>query len=118
MLYRRMAESRVPDPLHVATGKHPLSGPTDWHMKEWASLEYGLPDLGVPVFLSSKHSNMSIPNRGPELVGVNIAFVVTAALAYGLRAFVRIKMVKAFGFDDWLMGLALVRCEFHRAERF
>jgi hypothetical protein len=52
---------------------------------------------------------MSIPNRGPELLGVNIAFVVTAVLAYMLRVFVRVKMVKAFGFDDWLMGIAMVR---------
>jgi hypothetical protein len=56
---------------------------------------------------------MSIPNRGPELLGVNIAFVATAALAYSLRVFVRIKMVKAFGLDDWLMGIALVRPELH-----
>jgi hypothetical protein len=66
------------------------------------------PVLGFPVFQSSKHSNMAIPNRGSELLGVNIAFLTTAALAYGLRAFVRIKMVKAFGFDDVLMGSALV----------
>jgi hypothetical protein len=54
---------------------------------------------------------MSIPNRGPELLGVNIAFVATAAMAYSLRVFVRVKMVKAFGLDDYLMGLALVRLE-------
>jgi hypothetical protein len=71
------------------------------------------PVLGFPVFEFSKHINMSIPNRGPELLGVNIAFLATAALAYGLRVFVRLKMVKAFGFDDWLMGLALVRCQTH-----
>jgi len=40
---------------------------------------------------------------------VNIAFVATAVLAYMLRVFVRVKMVKAFGFDDWLMGIAMVR---------
>jgi hypothetical protein len=51
---------------------------------------------------------MSIPNRGPELLAVNIAFVAVAILAYSLRCFVRLKMVKAFGLDDWLMGGALV----------
>ncbi|KAH7073196.1 hypothetical protein FB567DRAFT_195124 [Paraphoma chrysanthemicola] len=51
---------------------------------------------------------MAIPNRGPELVGVNITFVATAFVAYTLRCFVRLKMVKAFGRDDCLMGLALV----------
>jgi hypothetical protein len=51
---------------------------------------------------------MSIPNRGPELLAVNIAFLITACAAWSLRCFVRIKMTKAFGFDDWLMGLATV----------
>ncbi|KAF2818768.1 hypothetical protein CC86DRAFT_388689 [Ophiobolus disseminans] len=51
---------------------------------------------------------MSIPDRGPELWGVNNAFIVTAFLAYFLRCFVRVKMVKAFGFDDCLMGIALL----------
>ncbi|KAF1914072.1 hypothetical protein BDU57DRAFT_541439 [Ampelomyces quisqualis] len=51
---------------------------------------------------------MPIPNRGPELLGVNIGFVATATLAYSLRCFVRVKMMKAFGLDDWLMGLALL----------
>jgi spore maturation protein SpmB len=55
---------------------------------------------------------MSVPNRGPELLGVNVAFIATAITAYLLRCFVRVKMVKAFGFDDWLMGLALVRTEY------
>jgi hypothetical protein len=41
-------------------------------------------------------------------MAVNIAFVTTAILAYSLRCFVRVKMVKAFGLDDWLMGVALV----------
>ncbi|KAG9201763.1 hypothetical protein G6514_005379 [Epicoccum nigrum] len=46
---------------------------------------------------------MAIPNRGPELVGVNVAFMATAFLANALRCVVRVKMVKAFGVDDWLM---------------
>ncbi|KAF2027016.1 hypothetical protein EK21DRAFT_72854 [Setomelanomma holmii] len=50
---------------------------------------------------------MGVPDRGPGLVGVNIAFVATAFVAYSLRCFVRVKMVKAFGLDDCLMGLAL-----------
>ncbi|KAH8726920.1 hypothetical protein GQ44DRAFT_770849 [Phaeosphaeriaceae sp. PMI808] len=51
---------------------------------------------------------MSAPTRGPELLAVNIAFITTAVIAYSLRCFVRIKMVKAFGIDDYLMGLAMV----------
>jgi hypothetical protein len=51
---------------------------------------------------------MSIPNRGPELLGVNISFIAAAIIAYSLRCYVRLRMVKAFGFDDCLMGVALV----------
>ena len=50
----------------------------------------------------------SIPNRGPELLGVNIAFLCTAVIAYALRVYVRMRMVKAFGRDDYLMGVATV----------
>ncbi|PVI02353.1 hypothetical protein DM02DRAFT_308604 [Periconia macrospinosa] len=49
-----------------------------------------------------------IPNRGPELLAVNYSFVITALIAYSLRVYVRVGMVKAFGTDDWLMGLALM----------
>jgi hypothetical protein len=51
---------------------------------------------------------MAIPNRGPELVGVNIAFLTTAITANALRCIVRVKMVKAFGVDDWLMVASTV----------
>jgi hypothetical protein len=51
---------------------------------------------------------MGVPDRGPGLAGVNIAFVAFAFVAYTLRCVVRLKMVKAFGLDDCLMGLALV----------
>ncbi|KAH7119835.1 hypothetical protein B0J11DRAFT_71239 [Dendryphion nanum] len=47
-----------------------------------------------------------IPNRAPELLGVNISFLATALVANALRCYVRIRMVKAFGLDDWLMALA------------
>jgi len=51
---------------------------------------------------------MAIPNRGPELIGVNIAFLAAAIIANLLRCIVRVKMVKAFGVDDWLMVGATV----------
>jgi hypothetical protein len=56
---------------------------------------------------------MAIPNRGPELLAVNTAFVTTAVLACALRIYVRLVMVKAFGRDDWLMVLATVSIERH-----
>jgi hypothetical protein len=46
---------------------------------------------------------MAIPNRGSELLGVNVAFLATAVIANTLRCYVRLRMVKAFGLDDWLM---------------
>lgn len=52
----------------------------------------------------------SIPNRGPELLAVDISFLIVAITAYALRCYVRIFMVKAFGRDDYLMAAATVRC--------
>ncbi|KAK1995614.1 hypothetical protein LX36DRAFT_581988 [Colletotrichum falcatum] len=49
----------------------------------------------------------TIPNRGPELLAVNVLFVSTAIVATVLRCHVRIGLVKAFGTDDWLMVLAM-----------
>ena len=51
---------------------------------------------------------MAIPNRGPELIGMNVAFLATAIIANALRCIVRLKMVKAFGVDDWLMVASTV----------
>ncbi|KAF2877162.1 hypothetical protein BDV95DRAFT_481101 [Massariosphaeria phaeospora] len=48
----------------------------------------------------------SIPNRGPELLAVDILFLAAAVIANLLRCYVRIAMVKAFGVDDWLMAIA------------
>lgn len=50
-----------------------------------------------------------VPTRGPELLAVDVAFMVTAIIAYLLRCYVRLRMVKAFGRDDYLMGAATVR---------
>lgn len=50
-----------------------------------------------------------IENRGPELLGVNVAFLTAALVSILLRCFVRVFMVKAFGVDDWLMVVAAVR---------
>ena len=54
-------------------------------------------------------STSEIPNRGPELLGVDIAFLATALIANILRCYVRMRMVKGFGADDWLMAFATVR---------
>ncbi|KAF2752105.1 hypothetical protein M011DRAFT_516460 [Sporormia fimetaria CBS 119925] len=45
-------------------------------------------------------------NRGPELLAVDVAFLSTAVTANALRCYVRVRMVRAFGWDDWLMAVA------------
>jgi hypothetical protein len=50
----------------------------------------------------------SIPNRGPELLAVDVVFMTSAIVSMALRIYVRMRMVKAFGLDDWLMSLATV----------
>ncbi|CAG7565002.1 unnamed protein product [Fusarium equiseti] len=50
----------------------------------------------------------SVPNRGPELQAVCYTLVVSSVIACGLRIYVRTRMVKNFGFDDWAMCAALV----------
>lgn len=56
---------------------------------------------------------MVVENRGPQLIGVNVLFLTLAVIATTLRCYVRIKMVKAFGLDDWLMVGAAVCLPIH-----
>lgn len=49
-----------------------------------------------------------VPNRGPELLAVDIAFLAAAIIAYSLRCYVRLHMIKSFGRDDYLMAVATV----------
>ncbi|KAJ4002747.1 hypothetical protein NW752_009399 [Fusarium irregulare] len=49
-----------------------------------------------------------IENRGPELMGVNIAFYSMALITCILRCYVRCFMVNAFRIDDWLMVVATI----------
>ncbi|KAL1881321.1 hypothetical protein Daus18300_001174 [Diaporthe australafricana] len=51
---------------------------------------------------------MAIENRGPELRGVAITLVAMATISFALRAYVRARMVKAFGVDDWFMLAATI----------
>jgi hypothetical protein len=51
----------------------------------------------------------SIEDRGPQIMGVGAALCTLASVAVGLRFFVRIKLLHAFGTDDWFMAFALVR---------
>ncbi|KAF6809058.1 integral membrane protein [Colletotrichum sojae] len=49
-----------------------------------------------------------IENRGPELFAVGVALVTTAGVAILLRCYVRIFLVRNFGFDDWCMIGAMI----------
>ncbi|CAI6292913.1 unnamed protein product [Periconia digitata] len=53
-------------------------------------------------------SNTRQESRGPELLAVAVAFVSLAAVSTALRAYVRIFLVKAFGWDDAWMIVALL----------
>lgn len=49
-----------------------------------------------------------IENRGPVLSAVAIFLVTMATVSFTLRAYVRARMVRAFGVDDWFMLLATI----------
>jgi hypothetical protein len=46
-------------------------------------------------------------DAGTELVIVSIAFTIIAWFFVLLRCLVRFKIVKSFGWDDWLMILSM-----------
>ncbi|KAF5539229.1 integral membrane protein PTH11 [Fusarium phyllophilum] len=51
---------------------------------------------------------MSVPNRGPELQAVCYTLAVSSVIAVALRIYVRVRLVKNFGLDDWFMCSALI----------
>ncbi|KAJ4319444.1 hypothetical protein N0V84_006346 [Fusarium piperis] len=51
---------------------------------------------------------MTIENRGPQLTAVCATFTTTAVIAVALRCYVRLRIVRNFGIDDWAMLGALV----------
>jgi hypothetical protein len=46
-------------------------------------------------------------DRGPELLGVIITFLVLSWITVLARCYVRAVMIKAFALDDWLILLTL-----------
>jgi hypothetical protein len=50
-----------------------------------------------------------ISHRGSQLAAVNITGLTLAVIVTSLRCYVRGRMLKAFGVDDWLMLAATVR---------
>jgi hypothetical protein len=52
---------------------------------------------------------MAVENRGPQLQAVAYTLLTTAVISMGLRAYVRVMLVRNFGVDDWCMVAATVR---------
>ncbi|KAF2191951.1 hypothetical protein K469DRAFT_556288 [Zopfia rhizophila CBS 207.26] len=51
---------------------------------------------------------MAIENRGPELQAACATFVSMAFVATMMRIYVRLRLVRAFGWDDWFMVAAML----------
>lgn len=51
---------------------------------------------------------MAIDDLGWKVEGVAIQFIVFAVGSFALRVYVRAHMVKAWGWDDWLMTTATI----------
>ena len=51
---------------------------------------------------------MAVENRGPELQAVGYILIISAFITLVLRGYVRVFLVKSFGFDDWAMVVAMV----------
>lgn len=46
--------------------------------------------------------------RGPQVLGVYSLFLGLTTLAIGLRAYCRVRIQRAFGWDDWFAVLGWV----------
>jgi hypothetical protein len=55
---------------------------------------------------------MSVPDRGPEFVGVVGVFLALAIISVLGRCYTRVVIIKGFGLDDWFMVMALVLPQF------
>lgn len=51
---------------------------------------------------------MELEGRAPEFFKVLVVMIILATVATALRVYVRLKIVKAFGVDDYFMVAALV----------
>lgn len=67
------------------------------------------PSTMAPDAIAIRHDGLPDDNRATSIMAVNGAGIVLAITATILRCFVRIRLIKAFGVDDWLMAGAAVR---------
>jgi hypothetical protein len=52
---------------------------------------------------------MTAEDRGPQVAGVAILFLILSWIFVSLRCYVRGFMIKSFGPDDWFAVASLVR---------
>lgn len=52
---------------------------------------------------------MYLNNKAVSIIAVTAVFLGISLVAVSLRCFVRLRLVKAFGWDDTVMVLAMVR---------
>ncbi|TGJ85454.1 hypothetical protein E0Z10_g3332 [Xylaria hypoxylon] len=50
----------------------------------------------------------SVPNRGPTLFAVCVTLLTVSVVTFSLRIYTRLFLVKAWGLDDWFMGVATI----------
>lgn len=48
-------------------------------------------------------------DKGPTVIGVNVAFAGLALVCVTLRSYARLRIVRHFGLEDWFMVLSMVR---------
>lgn len=51
---------------------------------------------------------MIMGDQSASLYGVAVTFVALSSISVALRCYVRLRVVKAFGWDDFVMILAMV----------
>lgn len=54
-------------------------------------------------------NKLNLDNKGPTLTAVTIAFLSFAVITYGVRVYVRCRLVRSFGIDDFILSGAAVR---------
>jgi hypothetical protein len=62
-----------------------------------------------------KAVNMS--DRGARIAGVTTALYALSVVAVGVRCYVRVYLIRSFGYDDWLIVATLVRLQSKAFER-
>ena len=59
--------------------------------------------------------NMS--DRSARIAGVTIVLYALSAVAVSVRCYVRVSLIRSFGYDDWLIVATLVRLQSKAFER-